>query len=111
MRGGEVSLLMCDTGCFGVFSEYSDLFLPSSHPLSLHVGINFGPNMAATVLAFLLFFLNVFCLFVCLFYIRLYCPNGISLMGNSGCLPLGKASCERVALPSLWCVLGVLVFP
>ena len=31
--------------------------------------------------------------------------------GKSGLLSPGKASCDRVALPNLLCVLGVLVFP
>ena len=39
-------------------------------------------------------------------FLQLFCTNGISPMGNSG-----KASCDRVALPNLRCMLGVLVFP
>ena len=31
-------------------------------------------------------------------------------MGNSGYVPPGKSSCDRVALPNLLCMLGVLVF-
>ena len=40
-----------------------------------------------------------------------YRPIGISPMGNSGRFPRGKASCDRIAQPSLRCMLGVLVFP
>ena len=42
------------------------------------------------------------------FFTQLYCLSGISHMGNSGAP--GKASCDRVALPNLRCMLGVLVF-
>ena len=45
------------------------------------------------------------------FFQQLYCSNGISPMGSSGCLSPRKASCDRVALPDLGCMLGVLVFP
>ena len=31
--------------------------------------------------------------------------------GKFGLPSLGKTSCNRVALPNLWCMLGVLVFP
>ena len=44
-------------------------------------------------------------------YSQLYCSSRISLMENPGCFPPGKASCDRVALPNLRCMLGVLVFP
>ena len=44
-------------------------------------------------------------------FLQLFCPNGISPIGNWGCLPRGKASCDRVALLNLRCMLGVLVFP
>ena len=44
-------------------------------------------------------------------FLQLYCPNGISPMGNSGCFSPGKASCDWVALHNLQCTLGVLVFP
>ena len=51
-------------------------------------------------------------LFAFFFNYLLYCPIGISPMGNSGCFfSPGKASCNRVALPNLQRVLGVLVFP
>ena len=53
---------------------------------------------------------NVF-LFFYFYFLKLHCPNGISLMENLGCLPRGKASCNRVALPNPRCMLGVLVFP
>ena len=53
--------------------------------------------------------------FTCTFtfyFLQLYCPNGISPMGNSGGFSQGKpASCDRVALPKLWYMLSVLVFP
>ena len=49
-------------------------------------------------------------LFFTFYFLQLYCPNGISHMGNSGCLPPGKDSCDRVVLPNLGCMLGVLVF-
>ena len=42
--------------------------------------------------------------------VQLYCPNGISPMGNLGCLPQGKPA-ATVTLPNLWCMLEVLVFP
>ena len=45
------------------------------------------------------------------YFLHLYCPSGISPMENSGCLPPEKASCDRVALPILRYVLGILVFP
>ena len=47
---------------------------------------------------------------VTFFFLQLYCPTGIPPMGNSGCFSPGKASCDRVALPNLLCILGVLVF-
>ena len=43
-------------------------------------------------------------------FLPLYCPNGISPMGNLGCLPQRKAA-VAVALPNLVFMLGVLVFP
>ena len=45
------------------------------------------------------------------FFLQLYCPNGISTISTFGLPPPGKASCDRVALPNLWSMLGVLVFP
>ena len=51
--------------------------------------------------------LNFFHLF---YFLQLNCPSGISPMGNSGCRSLGKASCDRVALPNLRWMLDVLVF-
>ena len=41
---------------------------------------------------------------------QLYCSSGFSLMRNLSCFPPGKASWDRVALPNLRCMLGVLVF-
>ena len=38
-------------------------------------------------------------------------PNWISQMRNLGCFLWGKPACNRVTLPNLWCMLGVLVFP
>ena len=46
-----------------------------------------------------------------LYFLQLSCPNGISPMGNSGCLPQEKLAATEVTLPNLWCMLGVLVFP
>ena len=37
---------------------------------------------------------------------QLYCPHG-----KFGLLSPGKASCDRVVLPNLLCILGALVFP
>ena len=45
------------------------------------------------------------------FFKQPYRPIGISPMGNSGRFPRGKASCDRIALPNLRCMLGVLEFP
>ena len=54
------------------------------------------------------------CVFVLLtfyfYFLQLYCPSGISPMRNLGCRPREKLA-ATVALPSLRCVLGVLVFP
>ena len=41
---------------------------------------------------------------------QLFCPNGISPMGNSGCLPSGKPA-AAVMLPILGCMMGVSEFP
>ena len=43
------------------------------------------------------------------FFLQLYCPNGISPMGKSGCFPHGKPA-AIVALPNLLCMLGFLCF-
>lgn len=40
----------------------------------------------------------------------LFCPLGISPAGNLSCFLRGKASCDKVMLPSLSCMPGVLVF-
>ena len=44
------------------------------------------------------------------YFLQLYCANGISPMGNRVASP-GETSCNSVALPKLWCMLGVLVSP
>ena len=76
---------------------------------------------------FFLFFFFFFCLFVCLllffaffgFFFRFFfiftfynsnVPMGFC-PGKIGFLSPGKASCDKVALPNLRCMLGVLVFP
>ena len=46
-----------------------------------------------------------------LLLLQLYCPNGIPPIGKSELLFQGKASCDRVALPNLLCMLGILVLP
>ena len=63
------------------------------------------------LLLFSLSFLFLFFIFHFFTFLQLYCPNGISLMAKFGLLSLGKASCDRVALPNIRCMLGVLVFP
>ena len=45
------------------------------------------------------------------YFLQLYCPDGISPMGNSGCLPRGKPSATELRYNNLLCMLGVLVFP
>ena len=43
-------------------------------------------------------------------FLQLYCPNGISSMGNLGCCPQGKPA-VTVTLPNLLCMLGIFVPP
>ena len=42
-------------------------------------------------------------------FLQLFCPMGIFLMGNLDFFLQEKPTAE-VALPNLWCMLGVLVF-
>ena len=52
------------------------------------------------------------CLFFFFFYfLQLYCPNRISPVQKLGLHSPGKASSDRVELPNLQCMLGVLMFP
>ena len=34
------------------------------------------------------------------YFLQLYCPNGISPMGNSGCLPQGKPAVTELCYPT-----------
>ena len=45
------------------------------------------------------------------YFLRLYCPNGISPMGNSGCLPLGKPAATESRYPSYGACWVFVVFP
>ena len=45
-----------------------------------------------------------------IYFLQLYCSMGSCPTGNSVRSPRGKANCDRVPLPNLGCVLGVLVF-
>ena len=42
--------------------------------------------------------LNFFFVFFCI--LQLYCPNGISPMGNSGCLPRGNPAATESRYPT-----------
>ena len=53
------------------------------------------------------FFLIIF-FYLC--FLQLYCLNGFSHV-KFGLPSPGKASCDTVALPTLQCMLGALVFP
>ena len=58
------------------------------------------------------FFPLLLLLFVCLFcFLQLYCPDGISPTGKIGLLSPSNASCNKVALLNLRCMLGLLLSP
>ena len=48
--------------------------------------------------------------FLMLLFYSCIVPLGF-LPGNFGLLLPGKASCDRVVLPNLWCMPGLIVFP
>ena len=52
-----------------------------------------------------------FLLFFFLVFLQLYCPIWDYSHGKFELPSPGKASCDRVVLPNLWCMLGVSVFP
>ena len=56
----------------------------------------------------LFYFLEIASFFLSFFFVQLYCPIGISPMGNSDRFPQEKPA-ATVTLPNLWCMLDVLV--